>query len=490
MVSESYLSDRSQELAYLAGKSQSIIQCKMNDSISLPTEQIQSFEENRGTNFICGIAILIIVHDTFPILRYSHISYASSRSSIFLLIVHAFTPYSILGGLGNGIFLMSIKKFKVLFTPANLLLMNLAVGDVLMVISQNPFSGISAMMNRWLFGEVGCQVYGFMGFLSGTVMIGSMTVIAVYRYHVTKWSYENVNLTFKKTAVILAGVWIYAFFWSLMPLLGWASSRESTWNSNNYVKTRSVAELVNFYYLWKKTERHDMFANKSRLEKKKYSLHPGTTDYMDRFLDDQENPQQSGHHRDRSSSPVINSLISGDHKRQQHNRTPTYGGINMQSSPRSPQPQSSTETTEAIATLVQFTTAAPTTVSSLPIVMSTPLPTETQVTNNAVLEQIASNLSSEINFESLSKLTSSTTSDFNAIGSSAISAAITSIANNNMSSKVHDTSHSFSSQQAESILNSIAMSVTNVSSEGSSISNINHDKNFKCSSTATESAAH
>ncbi|KAG1650490.1 Visual pigment-like receptor peropsin [Nymphon striatum] len=117
---------------------------------------------------------------------------------------------------------MSIKKFKVLFTPANLLLMNLAVGDVLMVISQNPFSGISAMMNRWLFGEVGCQVYGFMGFLSGTVMIGSMTVIAVYRYHVTKWSYENVNLTFKKTAVILAGVWIYAFFWSLMPLLGWA----------------------------------------------------------------------------------------------------------------------------------------------------------------------------------------------------------------------------------------------------------------------------
>ncbi|KAG1659622.1 Mesoderm induction early response protein 3 [Nymphon striatum] len=43
------------------------------------------------------------------------------------------------------------------------------------------------------------------------------------------------------------------------------------------VKTRSVAELVNFYYLWKKTERHDMFANKSRLEKKKYSLHPGTT---------------------------------------------------------------------------------------------------------------------------------------------------------------------------------------------------------------------
>lgn len=54
------------------------------------------------------------------------------------------------------------------------------------------------------------------------------------------------------------------------------------------VKTRSVGELVQFYYLWKKTERHDVFANKARLEKKKYSLHPGLTDYMDRFLEEQE----------------------------------------------------------------------------------------------------------------------------------------------------------------------------------------------------------
>ncbi|KAI5752625.1 hypothetical protein M8J77_018741 [Diaphorina citri] len=56
----------------------------------------------------------------------------------------------------------------------------------------------------------------------------------------------------------------------------------------NKVKTRNVGEIVQFYYLWKKTERHDVFANKARLEKKKYSLHPGITDYMDRFLDEQE----------------------------------------------------------------------------------------------------------------------------------------------------------------------------------------------------------
>jgi hypothetical protein len=94
------------------------------------------------------------------------------------------------------------------------------------------------------------------------------------------------------------------------------------------VRTRSVGELVQFYYLWKKTERHDVFANNTRLEKKKYTLHPGTgiktgrhrgaimtssfcfiitgtTDYMDRFIDEQDPP------RDRSSSPNFYSLMFG-----------------------------------------------------------------------------------------------------------------------------------------------------------------------------------
>ncbi|XP_034948669.1 mesoderm induction early response protein 1 isoform X2 [Chelonus insularis] len=78
----------------------------------------------------------------------------------------------------------------------------------------------------------------------------------------------------------------------------------------NKVRTRSVGELVQFYYLWKKTERHDIFTYKARLEKKKYALHPGITDYMDRFLEEQEGV------RDRSSSPNVNCLILGDVKRQ------------------------------------------------------------------------------------------------------------------------------------------------------------------------------
>nr|CAD7411345.1 unnamed protein product [Timema poppensis] len=105
----------------------------------------------------------------------------------------------------------------------------------------------------------------------------------------------------------------------------------------NKVRTRSVGELVQFYYLWKKTERHDIFANKARLEKKKYALHPGITDYMDRFLEEQE----SGGHaqRDRSSSPNIHCLIYGDpkrHRTQENSSGEAVGNTNSMSYPVDP----------------------------------------------------------------------------------------------------------------------------------------------------------
>ena len=83
----------------------------------------------------------------------------------------------------------------------------------------------------------------------------------------------------------------------------------------NKVHTRSIGELVQFYYLWKKTERHDIFANKARLGKKKYSLHPGVTDYMERFLEGEERP--------RSESASIHSLLYGDPRWRPEEEVPT-----------------------------------------------------------------------------------------------------------------------------------------------------------------------
>jgi len=65
----------------------------------------------------------------------------------------------------------------------------------------------------------------------------------------------------------------------------------------NKISHRKVGEIVQFYYLWKKTERYDTFCSQTRFGKKKYGA-PGIADYMDRFMDEAESVMSS-----RSASP-------------------------------------------------------------------------------------------------------------------------------------------------------------------------------------------
>ncbi|KAK4476166.1 hypothetical protein MN116_001382 [Schistosoma mekongi] len=53
------------------------------------------------------------------------------------------------------------------------------------------------------------------------------------------------------------------------------------------LRHKTISELIHFYYLWKKTARHDEFARTYRRDKKK-SSHPNITDFMDCLAMEQE----------------------------------------------------------------------------------------------------------------------------------------------------------------------------------------------------------
>ncbi|XP_069498053.1 mesoderm induction early response protein 1 isoform X2 [Ambystoma mexicanum] len=84
----------------------------------------------------------------------------------------------------------------------------------------------------------------------------------------------------------------------------------------NKVRTRSVGECVAFYYMWKKSERYDFFAQQTRFGKKKYNLHPGVTDYMDRLLDESESAASS-----RAPSPPPTTFIISSNQPDSENST-------------------------------------------------------------------------------------------------------------------------------------------------------------------------
>ncbi|XP_074061016.1 mesoderm induction early response protein 2 isoform X7 [Macrotis lagotis] len=68
----------------------------------------------------------------------------------------------------------------------------------------------------------------------------------------------------------------------------------------NKVRTRSVGECVEYYYMWKKSDRYDYFTQQTRFGRKKY-VQPGATDFADNDLDSGE---VEGPSRSQSSPPV------------------------------------------------------------------------------------------------------------------------------------------------------------------------------------------
>ncbi|XP_063002983.1 mesoderm induction early response protein 2 [Elgaria multicarinata webbii] len=64
----------------------------------------------------------------------------------------------------------------------------------------------------------------------------------------------------------------------------------------NKVRTRSVGECVEYYYMWKKSERYDYFTQQTRFGRKK--------DYVDNFLDGGEVESSS---RSRGSPPIMSA---------------------------------------------------------------------------------------------------------------------------------------------------------------------------------------
>jgi len=48
------------------------------------------------------------------------------------------------------------------------------------------------------------------------------------------------------------------------------------------IPSRNIGDIIQFYYLWKKTERYDIFIQYSRLGTKRYIFNPGQPLDLDR----------------------------------------------------------------------------------------------------------------------------------------------------------------------------------------------------------------
>nr|BAQ54943.1 opsin, long-wavelength sensitive type [Indolestes peregrinus] len=122
---------------------------------------------------------------------------------------------------GNGVVIYIFSTTKSLRTPSNLLVVNLAVSDFLMMVFMCPFMLINCYYETWVFGPLMCQIYGMAGSLFGCASIWTMVTIAMDRYNVIVKGLAGSPFTVKKALLWISIVWIHAGAWTIMPMFGW-----------------------------------------------------------------------------------------------------------------------------------------------------------------------------------------------------------------------------------------------------------------------------
>ncbi|KAK2820571.1 hypothetical protein Q5P01_023530 [Channa striata] len=130
----------------------------------------------------------------------------------------------ITGILGNVLVIYAFCRSRGLRTPSNIFIINLAVTDFLMCLTQTPIFFITSMHKRWIFGNKGCELYAFCGALFGICSMITLMVIAVDRYMVITRPLASLGvMSSRKALSIVAVAWVYSMGWSLPPLFGWSA---------------------------------------------------------------------------------------------------------------------------------------------------------------------------------------------------------------------------------------------------------------------------
>uniref|UniRef100_A0A8C5D6Q8 G-protein coupled receptors family 1 profile domain-containing protein n=1 Tax=Gadus morhua TaxID=8049 RepID=A0A8C5D6Q8_GADMO len=127
-----------------------------------------------------------------------------------------------LGLLTNLLVLVLFCRYKLLRSPINMLLVNIALSDLLVCLLGTPFSFAASTQGRWLIGGAGCVWYGFANSLFGIVSLISLAVLSYERYSTMMGPTEADASNYRKVSLGIGLSWAYSLLWTLPPLFGWS----------------------------------------------------------------------------------------------------------------------------------------------------------------------------------------------------------------------------------------------------------------------------
>ncbi|KAK7790844.1 hypothetical protein R5R35_010719 [Gryllus longicercus] len=146
--------------------------------------------------------------------------YPPPSPSAHYIMASIYIVLMLVGTSGNGLVVYLFIRSRALRTPANILVLNLAVSDFFLLLDMVLFIYNSVLLGPAL-GHVGCQLYGFVGGLTGTVSIVTLALIAYDRFNVIVFPMEPSRKTSHASArAMVLCAWLYGATFSSLPLTG------------------------------------------------------------------------------------------------------------------------------------------------------------------------------------------------------------------------------------------------------------------------------
>ncbi|XP_037072239.1 opsin, blue-sensitive-like [Pollicipes pollicipes] len=137
-----------------------------------------------------------------------------------LAIAACYALILLVGCAGNLFVICVFARHRKLRKPSNLLLLNLAISDLVMV-----FKSVTIVTNSVfagpVLGVIGCEFYGFSTGVTGITSIMTLASIAKDRCRaICKPLDLTHQLTRRQAYVNILGVWAYGLLFSVLPLMG------------------------------------------------------------------------------------------------------------------------------------------------------------------------------------------------------------------------------------------------------------------------------
>ncbi|XP_074659292.1 uncharacterized protein LOC141912027 isoform X2 [Tubulanus polymorphus] len=115
----------------------------------------------------------------------------------------------ILAFFGNLLVIAVVVRHEGMRTRTNIFIANLAIADFLVSVLNMPFSFVTVITRRWVFGSVMCQINGFAMLFFFCVSVHTLMYISVHKYvTITHPFSERHKMTYAKVGVMIAATYV------------------------------------------------------------------------------------------------------------------------------------------------------------------------------------------------------------------------------------------------------------------------------------------